>query len=302
MLPALEAQEYHAPGLTLNGQEATSDAAGVHTRVDSAIAAASRPKRTEGLIFCRPKLLLCEIRIVAMPPLNVCVYGSSSSRTPERYLAAARDLGGLLARRGDLCINGAGANGVMGALNSAIRAAGGRVRGVCHERFVDGAIDALFTGAAGMELVVARGTDLSARKRALACDADCIVALPGGPGTWDELWEAAALRQIGFESAAPVCVVNVDGYYDGFGTMLARAHADGILHKPPSEFLFFARDAAEALAWCEARVRERSVPSSIVGEWRGFARLRTEWRGFAFGVIVGALLAMRASRSASSSR
>ena len=55
-----------------------------------------------------------------MPPLNVCVYGSSSSRTPERYLAAARDLGGLLARRGDLCINGAGANGVMGALNSAI--------------------------------------------------------------------------------------------------------------------------------------------------------------------------------------
>ena len=116
---------------------------------------------------------------------------------------------------------------------------------MCHERFVDGAIDALFTGAAGMELVVARGTDLSARKRALACDADCIVALPGGPGTWDELWEAAALRQIGFESAAPVCVVNVDGYYDGFGTMLARAHADGILHKPPSEFLFFARDAAE---------------------------------------------------------
>ena len=103
--------------------------------------------------------------------MNVCVYGSSSCRTPERYLAAARDLGALLARRGDLCINGAGANGVMGALNSAIRKAGGRVRGVCHERFVDGAIDALFTGAAGMELVVARGTDLSSRKRALACDA-----------------------------------------------------------------------------------------------------------------------------------
>ena len=60
-------------------------------------------------------------------------------------------------------------------------------------------------------------------------------AFRDGMGVWDgasvarkhaELWEAAALRQIGFESAAPVCVVNVDGYYDGFGTMLARAHAE----------------------------------------------------------------------------
>jgi hypothetical protein len=79
-------------------------------------------------------------------PLSVCVYGSSSRSTPEAYKAAARTLGAALAERDHLCINGAGAEGAMGALNEACKAAGGRVRGVCHKMFVDGPITALFEG------------------------------------------------------------------------------------------------------------------------------------------------------------
>ena len=116
--------------------------------------------------------------------LSVCVYGSSSRSTPEAYKAAARTLGAALAERGHLCINGAGAEGVMGALNEACKAAGGRVRGVCHKMFVDGPITALFDG---LELIQTEGDGLTERKRGLIDGADCFIALPGGPGTWDEV-------------------------------------------------------------------------------------------------------------------
>ena len=108
-------------------------------------------------------------------PLNVCVYGSSSRNTPEAYKAAARTLGAALAQRSHLCINGAGAEGVMGALNEACKAAGGRVRGVCHKMFVDGPIMALFQG---LELIQTEGDGLTERKRGLAEGADCFIALP----------------------------------------------------------------------------------------------------------------------------
>ena len=162
----------------------------------------------------------------ASGPLSVCVYGSSSRHTPEAYKAAARTLGAALAKRGHLCINGAGAQGVMGALNASCKAAGGRVRGVCHKMFVDGPITALFDG---LELIQTEGDGLTERKQALAEGADCFIALPGGPGTWDELWEVACARQLGVGRSGPICLVNTDGYYDGFVTQLERAHADRLL-------------------------------------------------------------------------
>ena len=93
-------------------------------------------------------------------------------------------LGNELARRDHICVNGAGAHGVMGALNRAARTAGGKVIGVCHRMFVDGEIQDLFEG---FELVLTGGEGLEERKRALAVRADCFIALPGGPGTCERL-------------------------------------------------------------------------------------------------------------------
>ena len=191
--------------------------------------------------------------------LSVCVYGSSSRSTPEAYKAAARTLGAALAERDHLCINGAGAEGVMGALNEACKAAGGRVRGVCHKMFVDGPITALFDG---LELIQTEGDGLTERKRGLAEGADCFIALPGGPGTWDELWEVACARQLGVGRTGPVCLVNTNGYYDGFVTQLARAHADQLLHRPPEEFLFICAEPLEALLYCEAHAGEQTTAAS----------------------------------------
>ncbi|CAN0089150.1 unnamed protein product, partial [Heterosigma akashiwo] len=157
--------------------------------------------------------------------VNVCVYASASPKTPSAYLDAATELGRLLAKDGHLCINGAGKTGGMGALNDGVIQSQGKVRGVILNKFVvdnnehDGIKD----------LVVVGGNDLQERKAKLVEDADCIIALPGGTGTWDELWEAVCLNGIGLRRR-PVCCVNIDGYYDGFLKMLDRASRDGLLH------------------------------------------------------------------------
>ena len=72
----------------------------------------------------------------AANPLRICCYGSSSSRTPEEYTAAAYALGALLARRGHTCVNGAGRAGCMAALNRGAGDHDGRIVGVIHEKFV----------------------------------------------------------------------------------------------------------------------------------------------------------------------
>ena len=72
---------------------------------------------------------------IAKKSLKVTCYGSSSSKTPSRYLEEARSLGYILAKRSHICINGAGSYGCMAAMNDGVLAGNGSVRGVIHEMF-----------------------------------------------------------------------------------------------------------------------------------------------------------------------
>jgi predicted Rossmann-fold nucleotide-binding protein len=135
--------------------------------------------------------------------LRVVCYGSSSSKTPEKYLMEARALGFILALRGHVCVNGAGSFGCMAAMNAGAASGNGHIVGVIHEMWVvDGSdwsanvVDAgahdVFTNPADRdgpirELLVAGGDDLQERKKLLVKDADALIVLPGGPGTWDEV-------------------------------------------------------------------------------------------------------------------
>ncbi|KAL7529317.1 hypothetical protein ACHAWF_002932, partial [Thalassiosira exigua] len=207
--------------------------------------------------------------VVADPspaPLRICCYGSSSSRTPPPYLSAAYALGRRLALRGHTCVNGAGSSGCMAAMNAGASDGNGTIVGVIHEKFVYEGSDwyegchEVFGGKEGggrREIVVARGNDLQERKRLLVEGADALVVLPGGPGTWDELWEMACARHVGFHSLPIVCV-NVDGYYDPFVAMLERAHDDELLYKHPKDILHFERTPEEAVRWIEDHLAART--------------------------------------------
>lgn len=191
----------------------------------------------------------------ASTALRICCYGSSSSRTPDKYINAAYNLGYYLAKRGHTCVNGAGNAGCMAAMNRGANDGDGRIVGVIHEAFVVDGSD-WFEGCHDVfdkkrhTIIVAKGNDLQERKKLLVDGAQGLVVLPGGPGTWDELWEMACSRHIGFHSMPIVCV-NVDGYYDNFKDMLSRAHDDELLYKHPDEILHFEETADAAVKWIE---------------------------------------------------
>ena len=195
----------------------------------------------------------------ASTPLRICCYGSSSSRTPAKYINAAYNLGYYLAQRGHTCVNGAGNAGCMAAMNRGANDGDGLIVGVIHEAFVVDGSD-WFEGCHDVfnkanktrhTIMIARGNDLQERKKLLVDGAQGLIVLPGGPGTWDELWEMACARHIGFHSMPIVCV-NVDGYYDNFKAILSRAHEDELLYKNPDEILHFEETAEAAVKWIES--------------------------------------------------
>ena len=189
-------------------------------------------------------------------PLRVCVFGSSSARTRPDYLAEARGLGALLAARGHVCLNGAGRFGGMGALNEGCLAGGGRVEGVIHRMWLpSGGKDELQHGLT--ELKVASGPTLAERKKLLCEDADCFIILPGGPGTYDEMWEVISERQLSLPKGKvprPVVLVNIDGYWDASMAQLQRCHDDGMLYKRPDEVVRVETSGEAALDFVEAEV------------------------------------------------
>jgi len=173
--------------------------------------------------------------------MRITVYGSSSPRTPVVYLAAAYRLGELCATRGWTVVNGAGREGCMGALTDGVLSAGGQVYGVILRQFLD-------QGLCHPQLAQCDvAEDMRRRKHLLADGSDGFIALPGGPGTWEELWEIAVQRQIG-AIQAPLVVIDIDGCYGPLRLQLDRAASDGLLYGPPSELMTFAGNADEAVS------------------------------------------------------
>jgi len=150
-------------------------------------------------------------------------------------------------------VNGAGTAGCMAAMNQGASDNNGKIVGVIHEMFVVDGSDWL-EGSHGAilksELLIARGDNLQERKRLLVDGADALIVLPGGPGTWDELWEMACARHIGLHHMPIVCV-NIDGYYDNFMAQLLRAHEEELLYKHPKEIVHFEDTSEAAVLWIE---------------------------------------------------
>eukprot|EP00298_Acanthocystis_sp_HF-20_P025744 c3801_g1_i1.p1 GENE.c3801_g1_i1~~c3801_g1_i1.p1 ORF type:complete len:239 (+),score=105.08 c3801_g1_i1:22-738(+) len=173
--------------------------------------------------------------------MRICVFCSSSPDTPEKYLQAARDLAKAIVEGGHTCINGGAEHGCMGALNAECVRLGGKVIGVIHESWV-------VEGAAfsGIELRLATGSTLHQRKQILFEQSDCFIALPGGFGTWDELFEILSERQLGIRNN-PVCVLNIDGFYDGVIEQFEKGVSEKLLKHHFSKLVFVTQNAQEAV-------------------------------------------------------
>lgn len=147
---------------------------------------------------------------------RVAVYCGSSDDVDPSYLEAARGVGRLLAERGLGVVYGGGRVGLMGAMADAALQAGGNVVGVITERLAS-----MEVGHDGLdELMVV--DSMHARKTIMAALADAFIALPGGFGTLEEVFEATTWAQLGYHDK-PVGLLDVDGYYAPLVDFLDRA-------------------------------------------------------------------------------
>jgi len=178
---------------------------------------------------------------------RIAVYCGSSTRVDAAYLNAAREVGRGLAERGIGVVYGGGRVGLMGELAEGALGAGGEVVGVITEKLLD-----LELGHDRLsELFVTQG--MQSRKTMMSQLADAVIALPGGWGTLDELFEAATWAQLNHHMK-PVGLLNIREYYNGLIAFLMHAQQEGFVRPSHANMIQVARELPtllDRLARCD---------------------------------------------------
>ncbi|MBT9596510.1 MAG: TIGR00730 family Rossman fold protein [Vitreoscilla sp.] len=172
--------------------------------------------------------------------LTVCVYCGSRNGTSPAFRAAAQALGRLIGERSWRLVYGGGNVGLMGVTADAALAAGAEVVGVIPERLVH-----LEVGHRALtELHVV--PTMHERKRLMAELADVFVALPGGIGTFEELFEVWTWRHLGYHDQ-PIGLLNVEGFYDPLLTFMRHTLQAGFIDASQQAMLTVHDDPATLL-------------------------------------------------------
>lgn len=188
-----------------------------------------------------------------MARFTVTVFCGSSPGFDPVYLDAARAVGTAIGRAGMSLVYGGGHVGLMGAVADAALAAGAEVVGVIPRALQ--AREDVNTDLTELILV----DTMHERKTIMADRGDVFLALPGGPGTLEELTEQWTWAQLGIHEK-PVGILNVDGYFDPLLAFVANMRDRGFTHPRYTDMLVVASDPGEALA----RLRDYVPPARAV--------------------------------------
>ena len=170
-----------------------------------------------------------------MAKLSICVYCGSRPGELAVYADAARRIGSFIGERGWQLVYGGGRAGLMGLVADAALAAGAPVVGVIPESLMGREL-----GHPGLtELHVVE--TMHQRKMLMAQRSDAFLALPGGIGTFEELFEVWSWRQLGYHDK-PLGLLNVAGYYDALLAFLARSRDQGFMSDAQIDLLQVSDD------------------------------------------------------------
>jgi uncharacterized protein (TIGR00730 family) len=200
-------------------------------------------------------LLLFAVKLGAYMK-SICVYCGSANQAARKYFLAAHRMGETLAWKGLTLIYGGGRTGLMGALADSVLEHGGHVIGVIVESM--NTPELAHTHLTSLEVE----PTIHQRKARMYALADGYIALPGGYGTLDELFETLTWAQIG-EHRKPVGIFNVDGYYNPLLQMLDRAVVDQFLFPEHRQSLLCDTDPERLL---EAMAAHR-YPQEAAQRW-----------------------------------
>lgn len=165
----------------------------------------------------------------------LCVFCGSRQGAEPAYTAAAREVGAEIGRRGWRLVYGGGKVGLMGEVAGAAMRAGAHVTGVIPESLMQREV-----GHAGLSELHVVPT-MHVRKQLMAERASAFVALPGGLGTFEELFEVWTWRQLGYHGR-PIGLLNTAGYYDGLLGFVQTTVRQGFVSPPQAEMLIVERE------------------------------------------------------------
>ena len=171
---------------------------------------------------------------------RICVFAGSSAGVRTEYRAAATDLGTLIAVRGIELVYGGAHVGLMGAVADAVLASGGRVTGVIPKALVEKEV--AHTGLTELRVV----PSMHQRKALMADLSDAFIALPGGWGTLDEMFEILTWAQIGLHRK-PCGLLNVQKYFDRLLAFLDHTVEQGFVRREYGSLLSTSDDPAALL-------------------------------------------------------
>lgn len=167
----------------------------------------------------------------------ICVFCGSSPGKKADYVEAAQSTGTSLADRGIRLVYGGGSVGLMGTVANAALTAGGQATGVIPQSLYDAEVG--HEGLTELEIV----DDMHARKARMATLADAFLALPGGIGTFEELFEVWTWAQLGYHDK-PIGLLNAAHFYDPLLTFLSHTLEQGFIRPSCRELLLVDTDPA----------------------------------------------------------
>lgn len=187
---------------------------------------------------------------------RICVFCGASSGTRPEYVETARELARVLTAEGIELVYGGSRVGLMGALASAVLAGGGKVTGVIPAALVEKEL--AFTEVTDLRVV----GSMHERKALMASLSDAFVALPGGLGTLEEIFEVLTWGQLGIHGK-PCGLLNACGYYDHLARFLDHAEAEQFLVPAHRAMILTAESPAALLA----RFRAYTPPRVDKAAW-----------------------------------
>ncbi len=172
--------------------------------------------------------------------MRLCVFCGSSFGVREGYRTAAAAFGALLAERRIELVHGGAQAGLMGVVADAVLAAGGRVTGVIPEALMEREL--AHRGLTDLRIVAS----MHERKALMAALSDGFIALPGGIGTLEELFEVWTWSQLGLHTK-PCALLDVNGFYTGLAAFMDHVVAEGFLGPQQRRALIVEADAVALL-------------------------------------------------------
>ena len=193
---------------------------------------------------------------------TLCIYCSSSNDLPEKFYKISKELGEMLAQKGYNMVYGGSTRGMMGTIADNALKNGAEVIGVMPEKFQDWGLQQPNL----TKLIITK--DMRERKATMEKHADAFIAMPGGFGTFEEIFEILVAKQLNYHNK-PVIFMNFDGYYDNMFKMFDTVYQNNFAKQETKTLYFIANTLDEmfedgTVAKIAQKYDEFGVPGSLI--------------------------------------